>query len=219
MGYHCWALGFLDTQGRRVGCLLHPNQNQGQDLRFLIDYGNKCDREHCSAARMFELLPVEGRRFWLPLVRGMNSFYFSSPRSNPLFHILHWGPKVLESLRLGAIKKHWTASELLCEEPFLLDPLWKPKVHRYLFRLGIESLHGHEAEGPPLDQFCRKLLRRIVSSAEARTLPETDNHTNYTHLLPLEDDFLDFLRLGLGWRKSSLHQAIELKNRTHDLVF
>src|SRR5574340_715142 len=42
VGYSCWGLGFLDAQGRRAGCLLHPFHNDGSELRSLIDYGDKC---------------------------------------------------------------------------------------------------------------------------------------------------------------------------------
>ena len=37
--YNCEFLGFLDSGGRRVGCLLHPCQNDGRDLRECSFYG------------------------------------------------------------------------------------------------------------------------------------------------------------------------------------
>lgn len=42
--YCCEYLGFLDTDERRVGCLLHPLQNRGGDLREVSFYG----RELCA---------------------------------------------------------------------------------------------------------------------------------------------------------------------------
>jgi len=37
--YNCEFLGFLDSRNRRVGCLLHPSQNKGIDLRSSSFYG------------------------------------------------------------------------------------------------------------------------------------------------------------------------------------
>ena len=37
--YNCEFLGFVDDDLRRVGCLLHPEQNQGRDLRSCSFYG------------------------------------------------------------------------------------------------------------------------------------------------------------------------------------
>jgi len=37
--YNCEFLGFLDGEGKRVGCLLHPSVNQGTDLRNYCVYG------------------------------------------------------------------------------------------------------------------------------------------------------------------------------------
>jgi hypothetical protein len=46
--YNCEFLGFLDPGGRRVGCLLHPCQNDGRDLRECSFYGAElCDGHLC----------------------------------------------------------------------------------------------------------------------------------------------------------------------------
>jgi len=37
--YNCEFLGFLDKEQRRVGCLLHPGRNEGEDLRNHSFYG------------------------------------------------------------------------------------------------------------------------------------------------------------------------------------
>ena len=36
---NCEFLGFLDPEKKRVGCLLHPSQNQGEELRYHSYYG------------------------------------------------------------------------------------------------------------------------------------------------------------------------------------
>ena len=46
--YCCEYLGFLDADERRVGCLLHPLQNAGRDLRDVSFYGRElCDGHFC----------------------------------------------------------------------------------------------------------------------------------------------------------------------------
>jgi len=46
--YCCEYLGFLDDGERRVGCLLHPLQNGGADLRDVSFYGQAlCDGHFC----------------------------------------------------------------------------------------------------------------------------------------------------------------------------
>ncbi|HPX81841.1 MAG TPA: hypothetical protein PLB95_08090 [Syntrophales bacterium] len=46
--YCCEYLGFLDLEERRVGCLLHPLQNDGVDYREVSFYGRElCDGHFC----------------------------------------------------------------------------------------------------------------------------------------------------------------------------
>ncbi|MDQ5984955.1 MAG: hypothetical protein CSYNP_00653 [Syntrophus sp. SKADARSKE-3] len=46
--YCCEYLGFLDETEKRVGCLLHPFQNNGADLRGVSFYGQElCDGHFC----------------------------------------------------------------------------------------------------------------------------------------------------------------------------
>ena len=168
---------------------------------------------------MFSHLPPEGKRFWVPLVQGLNAFYFSSPRSNPLFHLLLWGPGVLEPLRSQAEEQGWTETEMLHHHPFLLGPAWDPRSDRYFFRLILESVSLKENMGCNLEASCRMLREAVRSLPELTPLP--DAHflpRNHTHLLPLEEDFLDFLRLGLGWQKTSMEEANPLKQKIEQLM-
>ena len=44
----CEYVGFLDEQEKRVGCLLHPMQNAGRDMRNVSFYGRElCDGHFC----------------------------------------------------------------------------------------------------------------------------------------------------------------------------
>ena len=46
--YCCEYLGFLDESEQKIGCLLHPCQNQGDDLRAISFYGKElCDGHFC----------------------------------------------------------------------------------------------------------------------------------------------------------------------------
>ena len=218
VGYHCWALGFLDSQGRRAGCLLHPCQNGGKDLRHLIDYGDKCRREQCFPARVFACLPAAGQDFWLPLVRGLNTFLYSSRRANPLFHLLLWGVDVLESLRSQAQANHWSATELLHQHSFLLDRAGHPKAHRYLLRLILEADESPESSGYDREEALRKIQGRTLNLpaiAEARTVSQPQS---YAHQLELEADFLDYCRLGLGLYKLANSQALQIREEIRRLV-
>jgi hypothetical protein len=102
IGFWCPGLGFLDDQGHGVGCLLHPAQNQGRDLRQPTGYADKCRREWCQEARCWsELWPGE-RRALLTLCADMDGLAFGSPRENPVRRLLAWGPGVAgAAARLG----------------------------------------------------------------------------------------------------------------------
>jgi len=46
--YCCEYIGFLDPEEKRVGCLLHPLQHDGADLRGISFYGRElCDGHFC----------------------------------------------------------------------------------------------------------------------------------------------------------------------------
>lgn len=44
--YNCEFLGFVGTDHTRVGCLLHPDVNEGRDLREISFYGEELCRQH-----------------------------------------------------------------------------------------------------------------------------------------------------------------------------
>lgn len=211
VGYHCWALGFLDPRGRRVGCLLHPAGNNGEDLRDLIDYGNKCARENCTPARMFNLLKLEGQRFWLTLAEGLDSFQFSSLRTNPLFRLSLWGPHVLESMQAIAAETGLTAKELLERHPFLVDEKWNPLAHRCLFRIAMEAIGAEKAALAQIEEGGSVVLERLLAVVGSGLSTDHQDEAPFTHTLPMEADFLDLIRLGLGRRRVLFTEAEELR--------
>lgn len=94
LGFSCPGLGFLDSQGRQVGCLLHPARNDGRDLRQITGYAAKCARESCPEARAFARLPEPVRSRLLGLCQGLDAFAFGSRRENPVMRLLSFGPVV-----------------------------------------------------------------------------------------------------------------------------
>jgi hypothetical protein len=211
--------------------LLHPEQNNGEDLRGLIDYGRKCQRECCHPARVFSTLPLDGRNFWLPLVIGLNSFYYSSPHANILFHLLGWDVGVLEIMRSEAIRNDWTVTELLDRRRFLVSPRWNPKAHRWLFRLSLEK-NPRGLSPDQIEQSCERLLQSLADSKQAppwkaaspiaaSSAPNSITSsagTIYTHLLPMDSAFLDFLRLNLGWVKTTWEEAHSAKLHIDEMI-
>ena len=216
VGFTCWALGFLDARGHTAGCLLHPCRNNGEDLRNLVDYGNKCRRESCLPARTFDLMPTDHRRFWLVLVDGFDSFRYSSPRENPLFRILLWGHEVLRHLQSEATLRSWGTRDLLANHPFLMDPGWNPRSHRYLFRLTLDMAADGSNSPEDLEKSCQNLWRRILAlPLNQMTSPGADEEV-LTHMLPMETDYLDFMRLALGWKRTSPAVARTLREMILD---
>ena len=51
--YCCEYLGFLDSEERKVGCLLHPAQNTGLDLRSVSFYGQELCAGHICPSHHF----------------------------------------------------------------------------------------------------------------------------------------------------------------------
>jgi hypothetical protein len=168
---------------------------------------------------VFAQLAVADQEFWLALIRGLDAFYYSSRRANPLFHIMLWGPAVLGRLRQEAQDADWSVTELVWRQPWLLDPAWSPRGVRYLLRLLLATHQAPlPADGNALAGACRQLWERI------HALPETassgalnDRHASYVHQLPLEEDFRDFLRIGLGWQRTTWCRARALQERIEAL--
>jgi len=218
VGFSCWALGFLDHRGERIGCLLHPAQNQGEDLRHLVGYDAKCRRESCRPARVFAQLSSAAQAFWLEPASGLSSFYFSSRRANPLFHILGWGAKVLDQLHLEALSNGWTATELLSRQPFVTARQWQPQAHRWLFGLALEREQRRQSSPQSLQKLCENLLQEALAMAEVMDAAAGASVLVFSHQLPMPEDLKDFIRLGLGRRKITLERARQIERQLHRLL-
>ena len=214
-GFSCWALGYLDKRYRLVGCLLHPAQNEGVDLRYRVDYGEKCRRETCPEAKVFLKLGINERTFWAQLAHGLDSFSYSSSRINPLFKLMGWGAEVL---RLVAL--HEDGRTLIKESFFRTYPFFStglnPRANAYLLKelvrienvelLKSESFCGH------FETFSARLSSRLRHAT--RQVPNAPQ----THLLGLNPCFLDFLRLSVDLSRVSLEEALSLNEMVNKAV-
>ena len=212
-GYSCWALGFLDKNHRVIGCLLHPAQNGGVDLRYRTDYGEKCERELCPEAKAFSGLTLEEKKFWLCLADGLDSFSYSSRALNPLFEMMNWGAHLLSLVPSNENYRAFTKESFFQSYPFFStnNP---PKPNAYLIkwlvdREGIHILKSH-AFTASFEAFSRRVSKALGQAAQ-----KNDPHRPsgfHTHLLDLDSDFLNLLRLSARITKTTKQDALVLKN-------
>jgi hypothetical protein len=210
-GFSCWALGYLDAGCRLVGCLLHPARNRGADLRFRVGFGEKCRRETCPEARVFDLLPGHARAFWLEITRGLDSFAYSSRKRNPLFHFLNWGPDILVMIAEQDPTAAHSPSTMAKAFPVLGSRL-PPRASAYAVGKLAALLGPDVFRDPDLVRLTEeKWLPGLVSEIQGQG-PFGDAHgTPPVHRLPMDRRFLDFLRLSAGILRVPPEKARELK--------
>ncbi len=207
-GYSCWAMGYIDDRFRVPGCLLHPYLNQGKDLRYLVDYQDKCRRESCREYHIFALLREDEKKFYIRMTDGMDSFTYSSRRLNPLFRLLNWGETVLR-----AIARNGNSSPISFEELFELYPFLttshNPRACSYIVSevisnrgVSIMMIRGFKEE---LDYF----MSQIIEDLRGYELNKSNGE--YYYKLPFQKDLLEFIRFGLGIKKLSKEDAHRVK--------
>lgn len=209
VGFSCWALGYLDRECRLVGCLLHPAGHDGVDLRYRVDYGDKCRREKCPQAAVFERLSPGSQRFWLKLTKGLDSFAYSSRRMNPLFSLLDWGAEAMEAVACEVTEEIGSLEDLCERLPFFRTAL-TPRAHGYFLKRALD----HAGTDPLkrvdfLDRF--EDFVRFAAERVRAGLDSADEATPFIHRLPLDRQFLDFIRLLGGKRRMGLEKAIAIK--------
>ncbi|MGD9318853.1 MAG: hypothetical protein PVH99_02775 [Desulfobacteraceae bacterium] len=212
-GFSCWALGYLDKNHRLIGCLLHPVQNGGVDLRFRTDYGEKCEREFCPEAKAFSGLALDNKKFWLHLADGLDSFSYSSRKLNPLFKMMNWGGHLLSLLVSNENHRAFTKESFFQSYPFFStnNP---PKPNAYMIkwlvnREGTHILKSHTFKSE-FEMFSRRISKALCQAAQQNNPPRPPGF--HTHLLDLDRDFLDLLRLSARITKTTKQDALALKN-------
>jgi hypothetical protein len=198
-GEYCWGLGYLDSDNLLAGCLLHPAQNQGKDLRDLTGYGDKCRRELCREAVRFERLSPKAKTIILDLTDGLDAFEYSSHRTNPAFRLLLWPDAVVEQLaedEPGGLDQdtYFKKYKYLAEQ---LDPL----VHGYAVEILLPRMElteiGQEAF---LNRFL-DAVKGVIARHKKRVTPPYDNRP-FVHQLEIPSGLVSFLRHGLKWQRA-----------------
>ena len=210
-GYSCWAMGFIDSRNRQAGCLLHPCQSNGKDLRYRIDYGNKCLREGCQEAGTFERLNDAEKIFWLNLAEGMDSFEYSSRKNNVLFTMLKWGNTLLSAIASEDSGRHFNRSGFLDAYPFFITDI-SPKGHAYLLtnvviETGASVLKNREFK-EAFENFSTGLMPEIKERFYMGDGPV------FVHAMNLDSLFADFLRVFLKIRKSDTSTVEKIRRYT-----
>jgi hypothetical protein len=207
-GFSCWALGYLDGGFKRIGCLLHPSQNDGEDLRYRVNFGDKCARESCVEAGIFAHLSSEVRTFWLRLSEGLDSFSYSSRTLNPLFRILGWGSPLLNLVAMAEKERDLGGDPILETYSFFKTTL-SARANAYLLKAVIDSKNLHLLKDRRFKGGFEELSRRLKKQLPQKVLSRSA--APYVHLLHLDSDFLDFLRLGGHILKADEEEAVSLK--------
>ena len=214
-GFSCWALGYLDKACKLVGCLLHPAQNEGKDLRFNVDYGEKCRRENCPESKIFLELDVNVRRFWLQLADGLDSFAYSSNGINPLFKMVGWGPGLLSLITRKEDGRFFTKESFFRDYPFFSTRL-NPRANAYLLNRIVDKNRVDMLKTESFRERFELFSNRL--SGKLKQVSNPMSGTQYTHRLGLDTLFLDFLRLSVGISRIEQEDALRLRERVDRAV-
>ena len=206
VGYTCWGLGYLDA--RHIGCLLHPCRNQGHDLRDLTGYGDKCRRELCREAVIFSQLTDRQTSLVMGLTDGLDdAFEYSSPKANPAFRLLRWGPVIIDALAQchpGELER----SDYLEKYQFLARDL-DPETYRFPLEIWIEMVDWTRVTRPEsLDAFTQSVTA-FIARYRSKMTPPLDNRP-YVHQLDIPKGFATFLKTALGLTRLRPSQAREI---------
>lgn len=218
-GFSCWALGYLDKNHQLIGCLLHPAQNGGADLRYRTDYGEKCEREFCPEAKTFAGLRLEVKKFWLHLAEGLDSFSYSSRGLNPLFEMMNWGVHLLSLVASNENYKVFNKESFFRSYPFFSTNT-PARANAYLMkwlveREGTHILRSHTFKSK-FEMFSMRLSKTLCQATKKDNSPQSLN--DHTHLLDLDSDFLNLLRLSARIKKTTRQNALALKDAVDEAL-
>jgi len=214
-GFSCWAMGYLDRDYKLVGCLLHPAQNNGVDLRFKVDYGDKCRRESCVQATIFSRLNLQEKRFWLNLADGLDSFSYSSKSINPLFRITMWGTNILRAVYSSESSVVFTRESFTDAYPVFSSRIM-PRAGAYLLNRIVGRDKVHLLKSQAFKNEFEDFFHKLSLSLKKQLLPQKQGL--FVHLLDMDRDFLDLLRLAIPVSRITLQHAISIKARVDESV-
>jgi hypothetical protein len=147
------------------------------------------------------------------LADGLDSFSYSSRVLNPLFEIMNWGGHLLSLLASNENHRAFEKESFFQSYPFFStnNP---PRSNAYLIkwlvdREGTHILKSHTFKSK-FEMFSGRISETLCQAAQQNNLPQPlDNHT---HLLDLDSDFLNLLRLSAGITKTTKKDALALKD-------
>ena len=207
-GFSCWALGYLDGNYKRIGCLLHPARNEGRDLRHRVDYGEKCRRENCPEAKVFAELAIEEQTFWLQLADGLDSFAYSSRKTNPLFDLMDWGVGILRQIASEDRDRAMSVDSFFRTFP-LFETRLRPRANAYLLNRLIARRGTSILREPTFRKVFEDLSARILTRLVDEMNPAPGGLP--IHRLNLDRHYCDLLRLFLPLTRMPPDEAIRLK--------
>jgi hypothetical protein len=214
-GYSCWALGYTDKEFKRIGCLLHPAQNREKDLRYRTGYGDKCRRETCPEEKLFSRMELMDQAFWLHLADGLDSFSYSSRKINPLFNIIGWGKTILKLISTVEQGRVIHRNSFFSEYCLLSTKLPSRGVAYLINQLDITDridCFKTASFKTVFEEFAINLSKRL--NAEYGS----SNDGEYLHMLGIEPEFSDFLRISAGIRKIRAENTDRLKGLVDEAI-
>ncbi|MCD6298935.1 MAG: hypothetical protein J7M30_17465, partial [Deltaproteobacteria bacterium] len=181
-----------------------------KELRFSVDYGDKCRRENCPESKTFLELDVNVRRFWLHLADGLDSFAYSSKRINPIFKMMGWGPGLLGLITLNEDGRLFIGESFFRAYPFFSTRL-NPRANAYLLNQLVGENRVDMLKTESFRERFERFSRRLSGGLKQISSPMSG--TQYTHRLELDSRFLDFLRLSVGISQIEKEHALRLKGK------
>lgn len=208
-------MGFLDDKKKLIGCLLHPAQNQDRDLRDLTGYGPKCRNEICPESVEFSNLTQEQAMFLIGLTKGLDSFEYSSSLINPVFRLLLWGEAVITAL--SESENYILTREGYSERYPLLKKILSPGAHAYILSRFLERYGLEEINNPEFMTEFLAELKSLIGKHKQLINPPYETRP-YIHQLGYHKLFVNFLRYGLGWKRSLPGEALKVKEELDELI-
>lgn len=207
-GYTCWGLGYLDDSRKLIGCLLHPANNNQQDLRDLTGYGPKCRRELCREALTFDSLDKKTKDLTLSLAAGLDSFAYSSLNRNPTFKLLAWHKEFIDCLMAQSEQNQ----EAILPTFSSLDENLNAAADSYPISRLARNLKLETIAGRPFITKFKQAMNEFKTSMRVPPIPPVENRP-YLHQLNISRQFAGFLRHALDITRATQSQADDIKSR------
>jgi hypothetical protein len=153
-------------------------------------------------------LEIKEQRFWLHLSDGLDSFSYSSRDINPLFKMMGWGTHLLHLVASAEDKRTFTRESFSRSYPFFSSKVL-PRANAYLINRLVFKDNIHILKDESF-KFKFERFTGLLSGRINNNFPDAFD-APYVHLLDLEPDFSDLLRLSARIPKIQIEDAVTLK--------